>query len=202
MEWFIESKAFSPSTPRPPILPPPPLLPSVSSTGDTQEDWVRETTFWRDRGARGWMRSRKRPQECLILYKPFNTLWFTLRFLGSLKGLQILARGGDVQCAPLCCAVLYSTSEIVFWYPFWKKNYNPVPYGYLWNKPTPKLSSVVGNLKTINQSAWFHWFHNHYILIHVIIVLYTEYITLHTYSVSMHQTACVGSFRRLVKPSG
>ncbi len=43
-----------------------PLLPSVSSTGDAQEDWERETTgtCWRERERRGWTRSRiTRPQE-------------------------------------------------------------------------------------------------------------------------------------------
>ncbi len=33
---------------------PSPPHPSVSSTGDTQEDWERETTCWRETGGRGW----------------------------------------------------------------------------------------------------------------------------------------------------
>ncbi len=53
---FTESQAFSRSyglAPRPPTPPP---LPSVSSNGDTQEDWERETTCWGERvegGGRG-----------------------------------------------------------------------------------------------------------------------------------------------------
>ncbi len=42
MEWFTEDQTFSPSYD---LAPPTPLLPplrSVSSTGDTQEDWERE----------------------------------------------------------------------------------------------------------------------------------------------------------------
>ncbi len=37
------------------VLPPShlPLFSSVSSTVDTQEDWERETTYWRERGGRG-----------------------------------------------------------------------------------------------------------------------------------------------------
>ncbi len=46
--------------PRPPLLP---HLP-VNSAGDTQEDWKRETSCWRDReGEGGWTRNRIiRPQ--------------------------------------------------------------------------------------------------------------------------------------------
>ncbi len=45
-------------------------LPSISSTGDTQEDWERETACWREGGGiRGWGRSRIiRPWESLVLY--------------------------------------------------------------------------------------------------------------------------------------
>ncbi len=51
-----------------------PPLPSVSSTSDTQEDWERETTFWREKGG-GWVKSQIiRPQESLGLYESFNTL--------------------------------------------------------------------------------------------------------------------------------
>ncbi len=42
IEWFIEDQAFSPLSYD--LAPPPPPLPSESSTGDTQEDWERETT--------------------------------------------------------------------------------------------------------------------------------------------------------------
>ncbi len=45
IESFIEDQAFSRSY----DFAPPPPLPSVSSTGDTQEDWERETTCWRER---------------------------------------------------------------------------------------------------------------------------------------------------------
>ncbi len=39
----------------------------VSSTGDTQYNWERETACW---GERGWARSRTTlPQESLVLYK-------------------------------------------------------------------------------------------------------------------------------------
>jgi hypothetical protein len=55
----------------------PPPLPSVSSTGDTQEDWEKKPTWWQKGGGRG--RSRIiRPQESLVLFKSFNTLWVGL----------------------------------------------------------------------------------------------------------------------------
>jgi hypothetical protein len=49
----------------------------LPSEGDTQKDWERETTCWRQRGVGlGCARSRIiRPQESLVLYKSFNTLW-------------------------------------------------------------------------------------------------------------------------------
>jgi len=54
----------------------PPSLPSVSSTGDTQKDWERETTCWLDRGLGGvGARSYILRRENLVLYKWFNTLW-------------------------------------------------------------------------------------------------------------------------------
>ncbi len=47
-------------------------LPIVSSTGDTQEDWEREKTCWRERA---WPSSRIiRPEESLVFYKSFNIL--------------------------------------------------------------------------------------------------------------------------------
>ncbi len=63
-------QAFSLSYDSAPRPPPPP----VSSTSDTQEGWERETTCSRERG--GWARSRIiRPQEGLVIYKSFKTLW-------------------------------------------------------------------------------------------------------------------------------
>jgi hypothetical protein len=76
IKWFIEDQAFSPSfdfaPPPTPFLP----LPSVSSTGDTQEDWERETS-WRERGAEGvgGRSQTMRRRESQVLYKSFNTLW-------------------------------------------------------------------------------------------------------------------------------
>jgi hypothetical protein len=57
------------------LLAHPPLL-SVSSTGDTQEDWETDTTCWRDRGE--GKEPNYTPQESLVglvLYQSFNTLW-------------------------------------------------------------------------------------------------------------------------------
>jgi hypothetical protein len=63
--WFCSSPASSPN----------PYPVGISSTGDTQEDRERETTHWQERG-REWARSQIiRPQESLVLYKSFNTLW-------------------------------------------------------------------------------------------------------------------------------
>ncbi len=45
--WFIEDQTFSPGL-APPLSPPPFL--SVSSIGDTQEDWERDATCWREGG--------------------------------------------------------------------------------------------------------------------------------------------------------
>jgi hypothetical protein len=51
--------------------PPSPLLSRQSSTGDTLEDWVWETTCWSH--SIQW-------RESLVLYKSFSTLWtITLR---------------------------------------------------------------------------------------------------------------------------
>ncbi len=62
--WFGSSPTCSPP------------LPSVSSTGDTQQDHEKKTSCWRERGGRGWARSGIiRTQEYLVLYKLFNTLW-------------------------------------------------------------------------------------------------------------------------------
>ncbi len=61
--WFRSSP-----TPSPP-------LPSVSSTGDPEEDWEREKTCWRERSEE-WGRSQIiRRRENLVFYESFNTLW-------------------------------------------------------------------------------------------------------------------------------
>ncbi len=56
IEWFIESQASSRSYDLVPSSSPPALYP-VSKldrrVGDTQEDWEREATCWRERGGRG-----------------------------------------------------------------------------------------------------------------------------------------------------
>ncbi len=69
VEWFLEDQAFSPSYEEAP----PPW--SERSTGDTQKDWERETTWWREMG---WARSQiiRRREN---LYKSFNTLWDMVR---------------------------------------------------------------------------------------------------------------------------
>ncbi len=48
IEWFIEDQAFSPYD----LAPPPPYT-SVSSIGDTQEDWKRYKTCWREERLEG-----------------------------------------------------------------------------------------------------------------------------------------------------
>jgi hypothetical protein len=52
IECLIQDQAFSQSCD---LAPPPPPFPSVSLTGNTQEDWERETTCLRERG---WGRSQ------------------------------------------------------------------------------------------------------------------------------------------------
>ncbi len=58
---------------------PPPLSPSLFSklTGNTQEDLERETTCWGERGKGGGRGAESYvwPQESMVLYKSFNTLW-------------------------------------------------------------------------------------------------------------------------------
>jgi hypothetical protein len=66
MIWFLSG--FPPT---------PPPLPSVSSTSESHRktEKKRQLSDWR--GGKGWARSRiLRPQESLVLYKSFNTLWF------------------------------------------------------------------------------------------------------------------------------
>jgi hypothetical protein len=60
------------------LLPPPQTLSqtifSLSSSEGTQEDWERETTYWRERG---WGKSQIiRRREILALYKSSNSLCF------------------------------------------------------------------------------------------------------------------------------
>jgi hypothetical protein len=53
-----------------PLIPP---IPPVSSIGDTQEGWERETACWWERS--GWRGRIIRTQKSLVLFKSFNTLW-------------------------------------------------------------------------------------------------------------------------------
>ncbi len=54
-------------------------LPSVNLTGDTKEEWERETTCWREKGEEGIgeepNQTIRRWRESLVHYKSFNTLW-------------------------------------------------------------------------------------------------------------------------------
>ncbi len=75
IEWVIEDQTFSPSyyspSPSHPLQPLQPF-PSVSSTGDTQEEGRLRK---RDNLVMGWGRSQiKRRRESLVLYKSFSTL--------------------------------------------------------------------------------------------------------------------------------
>ncbi len=65
---------------------PPPLLPSVCLTGDTQEDWERETTFWQERGE-GWWRSQ------IIL--PLESLASINHSRLSVSDCTLAERGGE-----------------------------------------------------------------------------------------------------------
>jgi hypothetical protein len=57
-----------------------PPLPLVSSAGNTQEDWERETNCWRERGE-GVERSLIiRRRESLVLHKSINTLLLNFGF--------------------------------------------------------------------------------------------------------------------------
>ncbi len=74
-EWFIEymlsrRRIFGSY----PTLSSP--YPTVSSTGDTQEDWDRETTCWRERGGMGWGGAQSYDgRESLALCKLVITFW-------------------------------------------------------------------------------------------------------------------------------
>ncbi len=91
IELFIEDQAFSPLYAWAP--PPPPALPATS-TGDAQEDWERETNYWRE-GMKRWGRSKIiRKWESLVLYKSFNTLWSTTAELETI----MIPRTGSHAC--------------------------------------------------------------------------------------------------------
>ncbi len=70
-EHWVEDQAFSSSydLASPPTHP----LPSVGSTGDTQEDWERETTICCRLGGGGG-RAKSWQPESLVRYKSFHTL--------------------------------------------------------------------------------------------------------------------------------
>ncbi len=75
IEWFIEEFDLAQR----------PSLPSVSSTGDTQEDWERETTCSRERG-RGLTWSQIiRPRESQVIYKIIQYSLFPWHFFLSLS---------------------------------------------------------------------------------------------------------------------
>jgi hypothetical protein len=84
---------------------PPSSLPSVSSTGDTQEE--TETTCWRKTG--GWVRNQIiRRRQSLVFYKSFNTLCFYLcvhykcRPVKQLYVLFVLVRLNDCKITLKC----------------------------------------------------------------------------------------------------
>ncbi len=77
--WFIEGQTFSRSfyfAPRPPPPPPPHSFP-ISNLDRRHTGRLRKRdNLLKGEGGRGWARSRIiRPQESLVLYKSFNTLW-------------------------------------------------------------------------------------------------------------------------------
>ncbi len=74
--WIIEVQAFSRSYDFNFISLLAHPLPTVSSTGNTQEEWERQIASWRDgTWGRGWGRSRiLRQQESLVLHLSLNTL--------------------------------------------------------------------------------------------------------------------------------
>ncbi len=72
-QWIIEDQAFSPSYDLAPSHSP--HLPSVSSTGDTQEAWERETPCWREGEGEGVRSQWRRERLSLLQYNTFNTIW-------------------------------------------------------------------------------------------------------------------------------
>jgi hypothetical protein len=74
IEWFIAVQAYSRSYDLAPLPPPSPL-----STGDAQEDWERETTYWQVREEGVGEEPNHTNAESLILYIWFTTLCWGLR---------------------------------------------------------------------------------------------------------------------------
>ncbi len=72
-----------------PLSFPPPPLPSVSWTGDTQEDWEGETTGWREREGGGGRSQIIRQRENLVLYNTVHTLWSKLSRFCPFKVMDI-----------------------------------------------------------------------------------------------------------------
>ncbi len=54
------------------------ILPSESSNGAIQEHLKRETSCWREKGGEGVGSDLRivQPQEKLVLYQSFNTIWY------------------------------------------------------------------------------------------------------------------------------
>ncbi len=82
--WFGSFLAHS--------LPPPP---EVSSTGDTQEDWERETTCWRDRGEGGGRKAESCDRKKKKAWSSINQLiisdasWSSCRVGGGYFGVEV-----------------------------------------------------------------------------------------------------------------
>ncbi len=60
------------------LLPPP--FQSVSSTGDIQEDWDRETACLREKGEGVGEEQTHTTREGMVLYTLFSTLWYRVPF--------------------------------------------------------------------------------------------------------------------------
>ncbi len=72
---ITEDPAFSASYEFSPSPSPPPSPPSLSSTGDTQEYWERETTCLRGGGGGGEKEPNQTTAKKLLLYNALNALW-------------------------------------------------------------------------------------------------------------------------------
>jgi hypothetical protein len=80
IEWFIEDQAFS-RYDLAPHHPPPPVSKLDRQCGDTQEDWERETTCWRNRvggrGAKSYEPARSLHGPLYIIpYSNTGTVWY------------------------------------------------------------------------------------------------------------------------------